>query len=97
LQEGVKDDVLKFALSHLVPVFHHARNTIKKAKAEIAELKSRLKVEGPEKTDVAAAFRRMEIRTFLREMKGDDQKNYFARHGDNEKGSSPSQVKSTRT
>lgn len=81
--EGVKDDALKFAMSNLVPVLHRARATIKKAKAEVAERKSRLKVEGPDKSDIAAAFRRMEIRTFLREMKGNDQKSYFARHGDN--------------
>ena len=80
--EGVKDDALKFALGDLVPSLHRARTTIKKAKAEVAERKSKLKVEGPDKSDVAGAFRRMEIRTFLREMKGDDQKNYFARHGD---------------
>lgn len=80
--EGVKDDALKYALSDLVPSLHKARTTIKKAKAEVADRKSKLKVEGPDKSDVAAAFRRMEIRTFLREMKGDDQKNYFARHGE---------------
>ena len=68
--EGVKDDALKFALSDLVPSLHRARMTIKKAKAEVAERKSKLKVEGPDKSDVAGAFRRMEIRTFLREMKG---------------------------
>ena len=81
--EGVKDDALKFALGDLVPSLHRARMTIKKAKAEVADRKSKLKVEGPDKSDVAGAFRRMEIRTFLREMKGDDQKNYFARHGEN--------------
>ena len=81
--EGVKDDALKFALGDLVPSLHRARMTIKKAKAEITERKSKLKVEGPDRSDVAGAFRRMEIRTFLREMKGDDQKNYFARHGEN--------------
>jgi hypothetical protein len=80
--EGVKDDTLKFALGDIVPVLHKARTTIKKAKAEVAERRSRLKLEGPDKSDVAAAFRRREIRTFLREMKGNDQKNYFARYGD---------------
>jgi hypothetical protein len=74
----VKDDALKFAMSDLVPSLHRARTTIKKAKVEVAERKSKLKVEGPDKSDVAGAFRRMEIRTFLREMKGNDQKNYFA-------------------
>src|SRR5262245_59389327 len=80
--DGVKDDALKFAMSNLVPVLHRARTTIKKAKAEVAERRSRLKIEGPDKSDVAAAFRRRESRTFLREMKGNDQKNYFARYGD---------------
>ena len=62
---------------------YRARTTIKRAKAEVAERKSRLNFEGPDKSDIAGAFRRMEIRTFLRGMKGNDQKNYFARHGDN--------------
>jgi hypothetical protein len=81
--DGVKDDALKFALSDLVPTLHSARTTIKKARAEVADRKSKLKIEGPDKSDVAAAFRRMEIRTFLRDMKGDEQTQYFARHGDN--------------
>src|SRR5262245_5544687 len=80
--DGVKDDALKFALNDLVPILHRARNTIKKAKAEVAERKSKLQIEVPDKTDVAAAFRRMEIRTFLREMKAEEQTKYFAAHGD---------------
>jgi hypothetical protein len=39
--EGVKDDTLKFALSDLVPRLHRARSTIKKAKVEVTERKSR--------------------------------------------------------
>jgi hypothetical protein len=81
--EGVKDAALKFALSDLVPTLHRARTTIKKTKSEVAERKSKLKVDGPDKSDVAAAFRRMEIRTFLRDMQSDDQAKYFANHGDN--------------
>jgi hypothetical protein len=81
--DGVKDDALHFAMSSLIPVLHRARTTIKKAKVEVAERKSKLKLEVPDKTDVAGAFRRMEIRTFLREMKADDQTKYFARYGDN--------------
>ena len=79
----MKDDALKFALSDLVPTLHRARTTIKKAKAEVAERKSKLKIEGPDKSDLAAAFPRMEIRTFLREMKALEQTRYFANHGDN--------------
>ena len=73
--EGVKDDALEFALNNLVPVLHRARTTIKKARAEVAERKSKLKVEGPDKSDIAAAFRRMEIRNFPKAMKGDEQTN----------------------
>jgi hypothetical protein len=80
---GVKDDVLKFALNELVPALHKARTTIQKAKAEVAERKSKLKVEGPDKSDIAGAFRRMEIRTLLREMNPDAQAKYFASLGDN--------------
>jgi hypothetical protein len=81
--EGVKDDLLKFVLSDLVPVLHKAGQTIKKARDELAERRSRLKVEGPDPSDIAAAFRRMEIRTFLRDMKSEDQANYFANYGNN--------------
>jgi hypothetical protein len=80
--QGVKDDALKFALSDLVPALHRARDKIKKAKAEVAERKSKLHLEVPDKTDVAAAFRRMEIRTFLREMKPEEQSKYFANQAD---------------
>src|SRR5262249_11146516 len=78
-----KDDALKFAMSDLIPVLHRARTTIKKAKAEVSERRSKLKIDEPDKSDIAAALRRREIRDFLRDMKGNDQKNYFARHGDN--------------
>src|SRR5262245_33802024 len=54
--EGVKNDALNFAMSNLVPLLHRARTTIKKAKAEVAERRSKLKIEGPDKSDIAAAF-----------------------------------------
>jgi hypothetical protein len=80
---GVRDDLLKFALNDAVPALHRGRTAIKKARAEVNERRSKLKVEGPDKTDIAGAFRRMEIRTRLREMKPDELTNYFARLGDN--------------
>jgi hypothetical protein len=67
--DGVRDDLLKFVLSDAVPALHRGRMVIKKARAEVAARRAKLKVEGPDKTDVAGAFRRMEIRTFLRDMK----------------------------
>jgi hypothetical protein len=77
--DGVRDDLLKFVLSDAVPALHQGRTTIAKARAEVAERRSKLKIEGPDKTDVAAAFRRMEIRTRLNNMKPDELTNYFAR------------------
>jgi hypothetical protein len=82
-REGARDDVLNHALNSLIPDLHKARMTIKRAKAEVADRKSKLKLDAPNPTDIAAAFRRMEIRTFLRDMKSDEQAKYFATHSDN--------------
>jgi hypothetical protein len=48
----------------------------------VAERRSKLKIEGPDKTDVAGAFRRAEIRARLHDMKSDELTNYFAKYGD---------------
>jgi len=81
--DGVRDDLLKFVLSDAVPALHRGRTAIKKARAEVAERRSKIKIEGPDKTDVAGAFRRMEIRTRLSAMKPDELTSYFAKYGDN--------------
>ena len=81
--EGARDDLLKFVLADAVPVLRQGRTAMNKARAEAAERRSKLKIEGPDPSDIAAAFRRMEIRTRLREMKPDELTNYFARYGDN--------------
>src|SRR5262245_28037339 len=80
--DGVRDDLLKFILADAVPVLHKGRMAIKKARADVAERRSKLRIKGPDKADIAGALRRMEIRTFLREMKGDEQTKYFVSHGD---------------
>ena len=81
--DGVRDDLLKFVLNDAVPALHQGRTMIAKARAEVTERRSKLKIEGPDKTDIAAAFRRMEIRTRLNNMKPDELTSYFARYGDN--------------
>jgi hypothetical protein len=81
--EGVKDDALKFALTELIPGLHRARQTITKARAEAAERRSKLKLEGPDKSDAAAAVRRADIRSQLRAMKPEEQTQFFARLGGN--------------
>ena len=78
----MRDGLLQFVLTDAVPALHQGRTVIQKARAEVAERRSKLKVEGPDPSDIAAAFRRMEIRTRLREMKPDELTKYFARYGD---------------
>jgi hypothetical protein len=81
--EGVRDALLKFVLTDAVPVLHRARTGIKKARTELAERKSKLKLEGPDKTDAAAAVRRSDIRSWLRGLEPEQLNNYFARYGHN--------------
>src|SRR5262245_59680982 len=76
---GAKNDLLRFTLSDLVPVLHKARQAIRKAKSEAAERRSKLKLEGPDKSDAAAAVRRADIRSQLRGMKPEEQTQFFAR------------------
>ncbi|MFY9954803.1 hypothetical protein [Bradyrhizobium sp.] len=75
--DGVKQDALSFALNELVPSLHRARNTIQKARAEVAERKSKLTLPAADKTDAAGAIRRQEIRAFLRDIKPEAQSKFF--------------------
>jgi hypothetical protein len=79
--EGVRDDLLKFALNDAVPALHQGRVTIRKAKDELAERKGKLKLAGPDKTDLVAAMRRQEIRARLLTMKPDERDQYILRYG----------------
>jgi predicted nucleic acid-binding Zn-ribbon protein len=81
--DGVKDDLLKFVLNEAVPALHQSRMTIRKAKDEVAERRGKLKLAGPDKSDIAGALRRQEIRQRLSAMKPDEQAGYFMRYGDN--------------
>jgi hypothetical protein len=81
--EGVKDDVLRFALNDIVPELHRARTTIKKAKAEVAERRSKLTLAQPDKSDAAGAILRMQIRQKIEGMKTSEQNRYFDSYGDN--------------
>jgi hypothetical protein len=78
--DGVRDDLVKHVLADAVPALHRGRLAIRKAKLEVAERKSKLKLDSPPKDDVAAAFRRMEIRTHLKDMSTDQQSKYFAKY-----------------
>lgn len=79
---GLREAVLQTALTGAVPGLHRARQTVKLAKAEVADRRSKLKVTGPDPMDLAGAMRRQELRHFLREMKPEEQSKYFHKHGD---------------
>jgi hypothetical protein len=78
--EGRRDSVLHSILHELIPEAHKARRLINKAKAEVAERKSKLVIAAPSGGDAAAAIRRQEIRSLLNEMPAAKQAEYFARH-----------------
>jgi hypothetical protein len=81
--DGVRDDLLKFVMTDAVPTLHQGRMAIRKARDEVVERRSKLKIQGPDKIDAAGALRRMEIRTRLLGMKPSELSKYFARYGDN--------------
>lgn len=77
--KGRRDAVMRSVLHNLIPDAHNTRQTIKNARAEVLERKSKLTVDGPDKSDIAAAFRRQEIRDLIREMKSADLPRFLAR------------------
>jgi hypothetical protein len=53
-------------MSEAVPTLHRARQTIKNAKAELSELKAKVKPLATDKTDLVSAMLRAEMRDWLR-------------------------------
>jgi hypothetical protein len=64
--DGVKQAILQSALGDAVPSLHRARQTVKLAKAEVAELRASVKPAGTDKTDLVSAMLRAEMRDWLR-------------------------------
>jgi hypothetical protein len=64
--EGLKVDALQFAAQQLSPVFHRGKHQIAAAKREAAELRSKVKLQPTDKTDLVSAMLRAEMRDFLR-------------------------------
>jgi hypothetical protein len=64
--DGIKQALLGNAMSEAVPDLYRARQTIKNAKSELAQLRARVRPPTPDKTDLVAAMRRAELRDWLR-------------------------------
>jgi hypothetical protein len=77
-EAGAVDDARQFALENLVGPLHRARTTVAKAKAELAERRAKLTLQAPDKTDVAAALLRWEIRGYLLEMPAEQRVRYVS-------------------
>jgi hypothetical protein len=52
---GAVDDAAQFALSELAPVFKRGRNVINNAEREAKELRDKIKLQPPDKTDLVGA------------------------------------------
>jgi hypothetical protein len=67
-EAGRKDELVKFAMGNAVPELFRGQQALRQARTELAERKAKLKLPAPDPGDVAAAFRRAEVRACLREM-----------------------------
>jgi hypothetical protein len=82
-EAGLQADVLALALNNVIGPLHKARTAIGKAKAELAQRKSKLTLQQPDKTDIAAALLRQEIRGHLRGMPQAERDKYVVGNLDN--------------
>ena len=64
--DGLKADALQFATQQLSAGFHRGKNQIAIAKREAAEIRSKIKPQPVDKTDLVEAMLRAEMRDFLR-------------------------------
>lgn len=77
-ETGVTDDAQKFTFENIVGPLHRARTTVLKAKSELAGRRAKLTLQAPDKTDIAAAMLRQEIRAHLRAMPPDERVRYVS-------------------
>jgi hypothetical protein len=73
----------RFVLSNSAPVFKRGRNAIDAAKREAKELRDKIKLQPPDKTDIVGALRRREIREFLKAMPPKDRNAYISKNREN--------------
>ena len=81
--DGAKQMTLQSALSEAVPSLHRSRQVIKSAKAEVAELRSKIKLQPADKTDMVSAMLRAEMRTWLRSKPQSERDAYLSKNLEN--------------
>jgi len=77
---GAKQATLQSALNDAVPSLYRARQTIKIAKAEVEALRSKITPLQPDKTDLAAAMLRAEMRDWLRSKPQAERDSYISKN-----------------
>jgi hypothetical protein len=77
-EAGLTENAKKFALTQLAPALHRGRLEIAAAKKEAAELRNKLTLQPPDKTDLVGVMRRQEIRAWLRSLPDQKRRDYIA-------------------
>lgn len=75
--QGSADDALQFVLTKAIPTFKRGRDAIAAAKREAASLRDKIKLQPPDKGDVAGALLRREIRDRLSGMSAKDRDRFI--------------------
>jgi hypothetical protein len=76
--DGLTDDALQYALNAAVPVFKQGRDAIKSARAEVAARREKITLQAPDKSDIAGALLRREIRDRLAGMDVKDRDSFMS-------------------
>jgi hypothetical protein len=80
--EGLKVDALAFAAQQLSPVFQRGKHAVAAAKREATELRSKIKPQPVDKTDLVSAMLRAEMRDWLRSKPRAERDAYIAQNAE---------------
>jgi hypothetical protein len=75
--DGIRADALQFGAQSLAPVFHRGKAQVELAKREAADKRAQIKLQPADKTDLAGAMRRAELRDWLRSRSDADRAEYL--------------------
>lgn len=81
--EGRRDQLLEYAAKDLAPALKQGRNAVERAKQDLAARRANLKPPTADKSDIAGAMLRREIREWLGRMDGSKQAEFLASRGAN--------------
>jgi hypothetical protein len=77
--EGVKADTLRYAAEKIAPDLHRGKHQVAAAKKEAAELRAKIQLPQPDRTDLVGAMLRAEMRDWIRSMPKAERDSYMAK------------------